>query len=61
MDSSETKGQVTKGKLFLDSPDLLLPDETTFFMLGIYRTSYDHLKVWSKMDKYDLSGIATKN
>jgi hypothetical protein len=61
MDSCETKGQVTKGKLIIVSPNLLLLEKIKIFMLRIRWASYGHLKVWSKKDKFDLSGIATKN
>jgi hypothetical protein len=61
MDFSETKSQVTKGKLIIDSPNLLLLEKIKIFMLRIHWTAYGHLKVWSKIGKFDLSGIATKN
>jgi hypothetical protein len=61
MDSSETKSQVTKEKLIIDSPNLLLLEKIKIFVLRIHMTSYGHLKVWSKIGKFDLSGIATKN
>ena len=61
MDSCETKGQVTKGKVIIDSPNLLLLEKINILMLRIHWTAYGHLKVWSKIDKFDLSGIATKN
>ena len=61
MDFSETKSQVTKGKLIIDSPNLLLLENIKIFMLRIHWTAYGHLKVSSKLGKFDLSGIATKN
>ncbi len=61
MDFSETKGQVTKGKVIIVSPNLLLLEKIKIFILRIRWASYRHLKVWSKKDKFDLSGIATKN
>jgi len=50
-----------KNEIILESPNLHLPNKIKIFILGIHRTSNDHLKVWSKMDKFDLSGIATQN
>jgi hypothetical protein len=61
MDSSETKSQETKRKLIIESPDLLLLEKIEIFTLRIHWAQYGHLKVWSKIDKFDLSGIATKN
>jgi hypothetical protein len=60
-DSSKIKGQISKRKLIFGSPDLPLRNKTKIFILGIHKTSYGHLKVWSKMDKFDLFGIATQN
>jgi hypothetical protein len=45
----------------LDSQNLLLRNKIKIFILGIHRTSYGHLKGWSKMDKFDLSGIGSQN
>jgi len=50
-----------KRELILESPNLLLHGEIKIFIPDIHRTSYGHLKVWSKIDKIDLSGIATQN
>ena len=61
MDSSETKSQETKRKLIIESPDLLLLEKIEIFTLHIHWAQYGHLKVWSKLGKFDLSGIATKN
>jgi hypothetical protein len=49
-----------KKELILKSPYLILHSEITIFIPDIHRTSYRHLKVWSKIDKIDLSGIATQ-
>ena len=61
MVSSLKRGQIIKTKLILDSPNLLLQNKIKIFILEIHRTSYGHLKQWYKMDKFDLSGIATQN
>ena len=61
MVSSLKRGQIIKMKLILDSPNLLLQNKIKIFILEIHRTSYGHLKQWYKMDKFDLSGIATQN
>jgi hypothetical protein len=61
MDSSQTKGQKNKRKIILQSPNLPLRNNIKIFILGFHKTSYGHLKVWSKMDNFDLSGIATQN
>jgi hypothetical protein len=50
-----------KKELILESPNLLLHSEIKIIIPDIHRTSYRHLKVWSKIDKIDLSGIATQN
>jgi hypothetical protein len=36
MDSSETKSQVTKGKLIIDSPNLFLLEKIKIFTLRIH-------------------------
>ncbi len=61
MGFSETKSQITKGKLIIDSPNLLLLENIKIFMLRIHWIAYGHLKLWSKIGKFDLSGIAPKN
>ena len=38
---------------------IFLHGEIKIFNFNSHRTSYGHLKVWSKIDKIDLSGIAT--
>jgi hypothetical protein len=48
-------------KLILESPNLLLLEKIKIFIFDSHKTSLEHLKVWSKMDKFDPSGIATKN
>jgi hypothetical protein len=48
-----------KRELILESPNLLLHNEIKIFIPDIHRTSYRHLKEWSKIDKIDLSGIDT--
>ena len=60
-DSSQTKGQKNIREVILESPNLTLINKIKIFILDIHRTSCDHSKVWSKMDKFDLSGIATQN
>jgi hypothetical protein len=60
-DSSQTKDQKNKRKIISDSPNLPLPNKIKIFILGIHRTSFEHLKGLSKIDKFDLSGIATQN
>jgi len=50
-----------KKELILESPHLLLHGEIKIFIPDIHRTSYGHLKVWSKIEKFDPSGIATLN
>ena len=47
LDSSQTKCQITKRKLILESPDLPLPNKIKICILDIHRTSYEHLKGWS--------------
>ena len=61
MVSSLKRGQIIKTKLILDSPNLLLQNKNKIVILEMHRTSYGHLKQWYKMDKFDLSGIATQN
>ncbi len=48
-----------KRELILESPDLLLLNKIRIFNFNSHMTSYGHLRVWSKIDKIDLSGIAT--
>jgi hypothetical protein len=60
-DSPQTKGQINKKEVILESPNLPLPSKIKFFILGIHRTSYGHLKGWSKLDKFDFSWIGTQN
>jgi hypothetical protein len=48
-----------KRKLILDSPILRLLEKMKILILDIHRTSYGNLKKWYKMDKFDLSGIAS--
>jgi hypothetical protein len=60
-DSSQIKCQKSKKKLILESPNLPLRNKIKIIILGIHRTSYKHLKVWSKIDKFDLSGIVSQN
>ena len=60
-DSSQTKRQIRKRKLILESPNLPLPNKIKIFIFDGHRTSYGHLKVWSKMDNFTLSVIATQN
>ena len=61
MDSSRIKSKKKKRKLILESPYLCLLEKIKIFIFESHRTSYGHLKVWSKMDKFDPSGIATQN
>ncbi len=44
---------------FSCSSIIFLHGEIKMFNFKSQRTSYGHLKVWSKIDKIDLSGIAT--
>ena len=60
-DSSITKRQIIKKKLILECPYLLLSKKIKKFILDIHRTSYGHLKVWSKIAKFDPSGSDTQN
>ena len=60
-DSHQTKCQKNKGKIILESPNLPLTNKIKIFIFEGHKTSYGHLKVWSKMDNFDLSGIATQN
>ena len=55
------KPRVRKIKEKLEGPNPLLPNKIKIFILGIHRTSWGHLKVWSKIDKFDLSGLANQN
>jgi hypothetical protein len=48
-------------KRSLGSPNLLLLEKNKIFIFDSHMTSYGHLKVWSKMDKFAPSGIATQN
>ena len=50
-----------KRKLILESPNLLLLEKNKIFNFESQRTSYGYSKVWSKIDKFALSGIATQN
>jgi hypothetical protein len=54
-------GKKNKREVILESPNLPLSNKIKIFILGIHMTSYGHLKGWSKMDKFDLSGIGTLN
>jgi hypothetical protein len=56
-DFSLTRGQIKKRKLILESPDLLLEklEKIKKFIFESQRTSYGHLKVWSKNHKFDPS------
>ena len=51
--------QVKKRKNILESPNLLLLEKNKIFIFDTHRTSNGHLKVWSKLDKFDPSGVAT--
>jgi hypothetical protein len=50
-----------KRKLILESPSLILLEKIKILIFDIRRTSYGLLKVWSKIDIFDQSGIATQN
>ena len=60
MVSSKTRGLIIKRKLILDSSNLLLQNKNKIFILDMHRTSYGHLKGYSKMDKFYPSGITTQ-
>jgi len=58
--SSQIKSQIAKKKFILESPCLLLLVEIKIFIFDSHKASFGHLKVWSKIDKFDHCGIATQ-
>ena len=60
MVSSLTRGQIIKRKFILDSPILRLLEKIKISIFNNLRTSYEDLKVCSKIDKFDPSGITTQ-
>ena len=50
-----------KGNSFWKVLTFFYEKKIKIFILSFHKTSYGHLKVWSKMDKLDSSGIATQN
>jgi hypothetical protein len=46
-------------KVILESSNFPLSNKIKKIILGIHRTLYGHLKVWSKIEKFDPSGIGS--
>jgi hypothetical protein len=55
------KIQALKKKLILESPNIILLEKNKILIFDSHKTSYEHFKVWSKLEKFDPSGIATQN
>jgi hypothetical protein len=58
--SSQIKSQIAKKKFILESPCLILLVEIKIFIFDSHKASFGHLKVWSKIDKFDHCGIVTQ-